>query len=458
MDTSTQPLTRFSAGSLRELLAIAWPMILSSAAGCLMIVEDRLILSRYSPEAFSVNIGSMPWYWAAMDIALSIVSISGVLVGRYNGARRFSHIGPVVWQMLWFSVFLWIPIMLWLVPFIPRFLAENIRELGATYLRIMFYFLPVQCAAFGALASFFTGRGKTKIVLGVVLVANVANLLFDWTLIFGAGPIPPMGIAGAALGSGIAQTMSFGILFFLFLRRRYRHLYRTWDCSFRWDLWRQCLRIGTPSALTRLINSFLWAWIIQVCAQKTSHEEFLIYGMSMTIYAAFFFLIEGTGYGVTIVDSNAIGSQQMSTIVRNTRSWVFLSFAFCGALSPFMIFYPEPFFRLFSIDFQSESTALMAREFLIWSWLLFTTEFFHFNYFAIITAFGDTIFRMLSAPICYVLLVIIPTYHSLYYGSHRALVFIQCSLLNEVVMTVLFFVRYQWLLKRQSARSVLAVA
>jgi MATE family multidrug resistance protein len=382
--------------------------------------------------------------------------ISGVLVGRYNGALRFSHIGPVVWQMLWFSVFLWIPITLWLIPLIPRFLAENIRELGATYLRIMFYFLPIQCAAFGALASFFTGRGQTKIVFAVVLIANIVNLLFDWIFVFGFGPIPSMGIAGAALGSGIAQAMSFCIFFFLFLRQCHRRLYRTWDCSFRWDLWRQCLRIGTPTALTRLINSFLWAWIIQVCAQKASHEEFLIYGMSMTIYVAFFFLIEGTGHGVSIINSNAIGAQQISVIMKNTRSWILLSFAFCGVLSLFMIFYPEPFFQLFSIDFRSPSIAPMAREFLVWCWLLFTTEFFHYNFFAIITAFGDTMFRMLSAPVCYVFLVIIPAYHSLYYGSHRVLVFIQYSLLNEIVMTILFFLRYRWLLKKQSTLPALA--
>jgi Na+-driven multidrug efflux pump len=185
----------------------------------------------------------------------------------------------------------------------------------------------------------------------------------------------------------------------------------------------------------------------QICAQKASAEEFLIYGMSMTVYVAFFFLIEGTGSGVSTVDSNAIGARQWATITQNTRSWILLSFIFCGLLSVFMIFYPEPIFQIFSIDLQAKNIRSLAHEFLLWAWLLFFAEFFHFNFYSMITAFGDTVFRMISAPICYGLLVALPVHHTLCYGSHRALAFIQYSLLNEVVMSVLFYMRYRWLLK-----------
>jgi MATE family multidrug resistance protein len=350
--------------------------------------------------------------------------------------------------MLWFSILLWIPIHCILVPLMPHFLAENVRELGGIYLHITFYFLPIACAVFGALASFFTGRGHTRIVLLVTLLSVLSNLAADRILIFGWGPIPAMGIAGAAWGTGVAVGISFSLLFALFLRQQHRQIYHTGDSSLRWDLWRQCLHIGTPNAVTRLINSFLWAWMTQLCTQKASHDEFLIYGMSMTVDVAFFFFIEGTGSGVTTVDSNAIGARQWGTISKNTHSWIFLSFIFCGFLSLFMIFYPDPLFRIFSVDLQVGNLRPIAREFFIWAWLLFFAEFFHFNLFSMITAFGDTMFRMISAPICYGFLVALPVHHTLCYGSHRALAFIQYSLLNEVVMTLLFYMRYRWLLKK----------
>ncbi|MDR2420297.1 MAG: polysaccharide biosynthesis C-terminal domain-containing protein [Puniceicoccales bacterium] len=447
MDTPHRPLTNFPPGSLRELFAIAWPMILSSAAGCLMIVSDRLILARYSLETFSANIACTPCYWAICDIVMSIISIAGVLVGRYNGARQYVHIGPVVWQMFWFSILLWIPIYFILIPLLPHFLAENVRELGSVYLRILFYFLPVLCAGFGAIGSFFVGRGRTKIVLVVTLISIVINFVANVILIFGWGPIPSLGIAGSALGTGIAQSISFCLFLFLFLKKQYRQIYQTGNASLRWELWGQCFCIGSPNALTRLINSFLWAWMMQLCVQYASHEEFLLYGMAMTVYVAFFFLIEGTGTGVTTVDSNAIGARQWDVIARNTRSWVLLSFIFCSLLSIFMVFYPEPIFHLFAIDLQSGNLRSLIHEFFGWAWLLFFAEFFHFNFYSMITAFGDTIFRMISAPICYGLLVALPVYHTLRYGSHRALAFIQYSLLNEVTMSVLFFFRYRWLLK-----------
>ncbi|MDR2377678.1 MAG: hypothetical protein LBD54_02920 [Puniceicoccales bacterium] len=398
MDRPDRPLTPYPPGSLRELLAIAWPMSLSAATGCLLVVSDRLFLSRYSPEAFNAIVACIPCYWGILDIAMSIVGIAGVLVGRYNGAKKYSQIGPVVWQMLWFSMLLWIPIHFVLVPLLPHFLAESVRELGSVYLRITFYFLPIACAVFGAIAFFFTGRGHTRVVLWVTLISFFSNLAADWILIFGWGPIPAMGIAGAAWGTGVAVSTSFILLFALFLRQQHRQTYRTGDLSLRWELWGQCLRIGSPNALTRLINSFLWAWMMQLCVQYTSAEEFLLYGMAMTVYVAFFFLIEGTGAGVTTVDSNAIGARRWDTVARNTRSWVLLSFIFCGFLSLFMVFYPEPLFRLFAIDLRSGNLRPLIREFFGWAWLLFFAEFFHFNFYSMITAFGDTVFRMISAP------------------------------------------------------------
>ncbi|MDR0728333.1 MAG: polysaccharide biosynthesis C-terminal domain-containing protein [Puniceicoccales bacterium] len=453
MDGPEKPLTPHPPGGLRELFAIAWPMILSAAAGCLMVVSDRLILARYSLETFSANIACTPCYWAVGDIAMSIISIAGVLVGRYNGARQYAQIGPVVWQMLWFSVLLWLPIHFILLPLLPHFLAENVRELGSVYLRILFYFLPVSCAGFGALGSFFVGRGQTKIVLVVTLISIAINFVANVILIFGWGPIPSLGIAGSALGTGLAQSLSFFLFLFLFLQKKHRRTYRTGDASLRWELWRQCLCIGSPNALTRLINSFLWAWMMQLCVQYASGEEFLIYGMAMTVFVAFFFLIEGTGAGVTTVDSNAIGARRWDTVARNTRSWVLLGFLFCGLLSLFMVFYPEPLFRLFAIDLRSGNLRPLIREFFGWAWLLFFAEFFHFNFYSMITAFGDTVFRMISAPLCYGFLVALPVHHILCHGSHRALAFIQYSLLNELVMSLLFFLRYRWLLNRAHSSS-----
>ncbi|MDR3143496.1 MAG: MATE family efflux transporter [Puniceicoccales bacterium] len=448
MDRHDKPLTPYPPGGLQELFTIAWPMILSSAASCLMVVSDRLILARYSPEAFSANVACLPCYWAVGDVAMSITSIAGVLVGRYNGARQYTYIGPVVWQMFWFSLLLWLPIGFFLIPLIPRFLAENVRELGSVYLRILFCFQPVAHASFGALGSFFVGRGQTKTVLAITLISLIINLVADVVLIFGWGFIPSLGIAGAALGTGIAQSVSFCLFLWLFLKKNYRQTYRTGDISLRWDMWRECLRLGSPNAFTRLINALLWAWMMQLCAQHASREEFLLYGITMTVFLAFYFLIEGTGAGVTTVDSNAIGARQWDTIARNTRSWIILSFIFCGLPSLFMIFDPEPLLRLFAVDLQSGNLRLLIREFFAWAWLFFFAEFIHFNFFSMITAFGDTVFRMISAPICYGLLVALPVHHTLCYGSHRALAYIQYALLNEVVMSILFFFRYRWLLKR----------
>ena len=197
-------LTKYRSGSVPELFSIAWPMILSSAAGCLMIFGDRLVLAHYSQEAFNANVGTIPWYWTFLFTFLHIISIAEVFVGQFNGAREYHKIGPVVWQMVWASSALWvilIPIAIWGV---SPMLAKNLETFGIPYLRISLLFLPVNCMAFGAMMSFFVGRGKTKIVPCITLITNVLNLLLDIWFVFGWGFIPEMGIKGAAWATGIS--------------------------------------------------------------------------------------------------------------------------------------------------------------------------------------------------------------------------------------------------------------
>jgi len=77
-----------------------------------------------------------------------------------------------------------------------------------TYLQIILLGIPCMYAGEGA-SAYVVGVGRTRVMMVVGLICNVLNLVLDPLFIFGAGPIPAMGLAGAAwasLASGILLT------------------------------------------------------------------------------------------------------------------------------------------------------------------------------------------------------------------------------------------------------------
>lgn len=69
--------------------------------------------------------------------------------------------------------------------------------------------------AFGILYGLQDMHAPLWIAVGV----NAGNILLDWILIFGAGPLPPMGIAGAAIASSASQWLGAGLAVYRVHRR-----------------------------------------------------------------------------------------------------------------------------------------------------------------------------------------------------------------------------------------------
>src|SRR5437016_14456039 len=105
MSQNYQNLTKYPAGSFRELCSLSLPLMLMVFSTYPMIFGDRLIVSMYSLEAMNavgmVSIIIGVFYFGFTSLAL----IAEVFVGQYNGSKQYEMIGPSVWQLAWMSLF-----------------------------------------------------------------------------------------------------------------------------------------------------------------------------------------------------------------------------------------------------------------------------------------------------------------------------------------------------------------
>ena len=82
--------------------------------------------------------------------------------------------------------------------------------MGVTYSTIVFLFATVNMASL-AFEKLFQAVGRMKLTMTALISGCVCNILLDPVLIFGLGPVPAMGIAGAALATGIGQAATLVI-------------------------------------------------------------------------------------------------------------------------------------------------------------------------------------------------------------------------------------------------------
>src|SRR5450432_3742103 len=99
------PLLQPTNGSIfRELLRLAWPLMLSNLFFSIQIVIDRTFLSQYDPDASAAALASSMILWIPIIFVQNTGGFATTFVAQYFGAKRFEQIGPIVWQAIYWSI------------------------------------------------------------------------------------------------------------------------------------------------------------------------------------------------------------------------------------------------------------------------------------------------------------------------------------------------------------------
>jgi MATE family multidrug resistance protein len=198
----------------RTLLALGLPVLGSLVAEPLTGLVDTAFVARLGAEELAaLGVGTI-----VLSASLWIFNFLGVgtqtavaqALGR--GDREAAASTTAHALGLAFACGLGVALLGWLaaVPVSRLMGAEGaITALAAEYVRIRGLGAPavlVTVAAFGALR----GREDMTTPLWVAVGVNLLNALLDGPLVFGWGPAPALGVAGAAWASTVAQWLGAG--------------------------------------------------------------------------------------------------------------------------------------------------------------------------------------------------------------------------------------------------------
>ncbi|MBO5642816.1 MAG: MATE family efflux transporter [Kiritimatiellae bacterium] len=257
MPSKRKDLSR-AVPSYFDIFKLVWPIALGMVNSAVMQFVDRAYLARHSMVALEAILPATTLAWIFMSFFQSVVGYSGVFVSQYYGAQ--DNINTI--RSYRAGLLMALISGLLMFPLIP--LGDFIFSLTAASTDIFkleksYYNIVIACGffVFGQMAvtSYFTGRGKTRIVFWVSLLGNIINIIVDPILIFGWGGVPEMGIKGAAYATVGSLIVQFVIL--LLLARRDIKSYAIdlkEDFSKLLELIRQILRFGIPSGAYDVLN------------------------------------------------------------------------------------------------------------------------------------------------------------------------------------------------------------
>ena len=247
---------------VRRVWNLSWPIVLWSALEASLGLADLLMVRSLGPEATAAIGVSRQVTFLVDSIALAIASGIIAVVSQAVGSNRWDTVIQVVRQSGLLLVILALPVGV-LGFFVSPTLLAALNADGPTmagavpYMQIYFLGILFSWASVVG-AAFFRSMGNAMTPLKLATVVACLNVPLNYVLIYGVGPLPELGVKGAALGSLVAKVCSAVVYVVLLSRLEATHATSQVPANLNrldMSLLKRILRIGTPMALAGLVRN-----------------------------------------------------------------------------------------------------------------------------------------------------------------------------------------------------------
>jgi putative MATE family efflux protein len=288
---------------LSTLLRLSAPNVLNLLAIAGMITFDGLFLGRLGAHALAAVSLAFPFVMLIQHTAASGMG-GGVssAIARALGAGKRDIADALVFHTFVLALGLaaaFSTVLLLSAPFVFRWMGGHGEMLSAAlaYADVAFSGAVSLCML-NLLGSAVRGTGNMALPAGVIVASVTAHVIVSPLLIFGLGPIPALGPAGA--GWGLTMSFGAGSLALLVYLRSSRSLvtlvFR--GVPLRWALFAEILKVGVPGLINVIITN-LSVVLLTGIAGHLGRETAVGYAMGARL--EYILIPLGFGFGTAIL-------------------------------------------------------------------------------------------------------------------------------------------------------------
>ena len=243
------------------ILSMSLPMVLSMLVNSLYNIIDSFFVAQISEEAMTALSLVYPVQNFINAVGIGFGVGINAVIAFYLGARDNRKADQAATQGLVLAVIHGVVMTVCCIAMMPAFLgmftsSETVIELGVRYSVVAFAFTLIIIVGV-TFEKIFQAVGNMKTTMISLMCGCITNIVLDPVLIFGYGLFPAMGIEGAALATGIGQTLTLAIYLVVYFVRPIRVHIRMQHILPGKGMVLKLYSIGIPATLNLALPSLL---------------------------------------------------------------------------------------------------------------------------------------------------------------------------------------------------------
>jgi putative MATE family efflux protein len=338
----------------RAIFMLSVPMILEMIMESLFAVVDVYWVSRLNDNGAVATIGLTESVLTLVySLAIGLSMGATAMVARRVGEKDFKAATVAAAQAIYIGIGISVAVSL-----VGIFFSEDIlRLMGASeslisrnsgYTRwmltgnitIMMLFL---------INAVFRGAGDASLAMRSLWLANILNIALGPIFIFGFGPIPAMGVEGAAIATTIGRGSGVIYQVYHLVRGKGIIKFDKLNIPFRADIITKLIKVSTGGMMQFIIGSASWIFLVRIMSDFGSAT---VAGYTIAIRLIVFAILPAWGMAnaaATLVGQN-LGAGYPDRAEKSVWRTAFLNMIFLGSVGVIFIIFAEYFIGFFTND------------------------------------------------------------------------------------------------------------
>ncbi len=345
----------FTEGSInRAIFLLSVPMIIEMGMESVFAVVDIYFVSRLNDNNAVTAVGLTELsltiiYSVSMGVSMGATALVARRVGEKDEKGASVAGVQAIYIGLFFAAIFTIVGFIWAGDILKLFGAEPaVVDVGVGYTKWMLCG-NVTIVFLYLINGIFRGAGNAAIAMKTLVLANALNIVLDPVFIFGFGPIPAMGVEGAAIATNIGRGVGVLLqLYYLFIGNSVVRINAN-NIALKWDIVWTMLRVSAGATGQFLISSASWMVLGRIVALFGTAA---VAGYTFAIRIILFTLMPAFGMAnaaATLVGQNLGAAKPDRAETSVWRAGIY-NMIFMGLVMGLYLLCAEPIMRIFTTD------------------------------------------------------------------------------------------------------------